>query len=35
MRKTFDEDGILNLGFGGKCILVIGDFLQNSDPKLA
>ena len=28
MRKVFDEDGILNLDFGGKFMLLIGDFLQ-------
>ena len=28
MRKDFDEDGTLNLDFGGKFMLVIGDFLQ-------
>ena len=28
MRKVFDEDGILNLDFGRKFMLLIGDFLQ-------
>ena len=28
MRDIFDEDQILNKDFGGKSILVIGDFLQ-------
>ena len=28
MRNIFDEEKILNLDFGGKSILVIGDFLQ-------
>ena len=28
MREIFDEDGSLNLDFGGKSMLVIGDFLQ-------
>ena len=28
MRKDFDEDSILNLDFGGKCMLIIGEFLQ-------
>ena len=28
MRKVFDEDGILNLDFSGKSLLVIGDFQQ-------
>ena len=28
MQNVFDEDDILNLDFGGKSMLVIGDFLQ-------
>ena len=28
MRKIFDEDGNLDLDFGGKSILLVGDFLQ-------
>ena len=32
MQKIFDEDGILNLDFGGKSMLVIGDFLQLPSP---
>ena len=28
MRKIFDEDGNLDLDFGGKSMLLIGDFLQ-------
>ena len=28
MQNVFNEDDILNLDFGGKSMLVIGDFLQ-------
>jgi hypothetical protein len=28
MRAIFDEDKVLNIDFGGKSMLVIGDFLQ-------
>ena len=28
MREIFDEDQILNKDFGGKSMLVVGDFLQ-------
>ena len=28
MQNVFDEDDILNLDFGGKSMLLIGDFLQ-------
>ena len=27
MQKVFDKNGIFNLDFGGKPMLVIGDFL--------
>ena len=28
MRNVFEEDDILNLDFGRKSVLLIGDFLQ-------
>ena len=32
MQKIFDGDGILNLDFGGKSMLLISDFLQLPSP---